>query len=199
MSVVDIKSRAQFNELINKTPYVALQASAVWCGPCKAISPFFAKHADALAIPDKYVFAKFDTDDVPDLSFELGIRSVPAFFFFENGDKDADLLGAIPPKLKAAVEGYAAKAKGEGSAEKPAEKPAEPAAEKPAEPAAEKPAEPAAEKPAEPAAEKPAEPAAEKPAEPAAEKPAEPAAEKPAEKPAEEKKEENTLKTNEDF
>lgn len=124
MSVIEIKSRAQFNELIDKTPYVAIQAHATWCGPCKAISPFFTKHADALAIPDKYVFAKFDTDDVPDLSFELGIRSIPAFFFFENGTKDADLVGPIPPKLKVLVETYSAKAKG-GAAEPAAEKPAE--------------------------------------------------------------------------
>ncbi|RSM07029.1 hypothetical protein CEP52_005392 [Fusarium oligoseptatum] len=169
MSVIELKSREQFNELINKTPYVAIQAQASWCGPCKAISPFFTKHADAHAIPDKYAFAKFDTDDVPDLAFELGIRSIPAFFFFKNGDKDNDLIGPIPPKLKVLVEGYSAEAKGEA-----------PAAEKPAEPAAEKPAE------EKPAAEKPA---AEKPAE---EKPAE-------EKPAEEKKEENTLKTDENF
>ncbi|RSL42074.1 hypothetical protein BHE90_009708 [Fusarium euwallaceae] len=172
MSVIELKSREQFNELINKTPYVAIQAQASWCGPCKAISPFFTKHADAHAIPDKYAFAKFDTDDVPDLAFELGIRSIPAFFFFKNGDKDNDLIGPIPPKLKVLVEGYSAEAKGEApAAEKPAEKPAEPAAEKPAE-----------EKPAE---EKPAE-------KPAEEKPAE-------EKPAEEKKEENTLKTDENF
>ncbi|RSL42065.1 hypothetical protein CEP53_012399 [Fusarium sp. AF-6] len=139
MSVIELKSREQFNELINKTPYVAIQAQASWCGPCKAISPFFTKHADAHAIPDKYAFAKFDTDDVPDLAFELGIRSIPAFFFFKNGDKDNDLIGPIPPKLKALVEGYSAEAKGEApAAEKPAEKPAEPAAEKPAE---EKPAE----------------------------------------------------------
>ncbi|KAI8717671.1 Thioredoxin domain-containing protein [Fusarium sp. LHS14.1] len=125
MSVIELKSKAEFNELINKTPYVAIQAHATWCGPCKAISPFYNKHAEALAIPDKYAFAKFDTDDVPDLAFELGVRSIPAFYFFKNGDKDESLVGPIPPKLKTLVEGYSAEAKGEAG-EKPAEeKPAE--------------------------------------------------------------------------
>ncbi|KAF4450326.1 thioredoxin 1 [Fusarium austroafricanum] len=119
-AVVEIKTKAQFDELIKTTPYVALQAHASWCGPCKAISPIFQKQATEHK-SDKYAFAKFDTDDVPDLAFELGIRSIPAFFFFANGDKDSDLLGAVPPKLKAAVEGYAAKANAGGDAAKPAE------------------------------------------------------------------------------
>ncbi|KAF5024760.1 hypothetical protein F66182_3192 [Fusarium sp. NRRL 66182] len=108
-AVTEITSKAQFDELIKNTPYVALQAHATWCGPCKAISPIFNKHANELK-SDKVAFAKFDTDNVPDLAFELGVRSIPAFYFFENGDKGDTLLGAVPPKLKAAVEGLAAKA-----------------------------------------------------------------------------------------
>ncbi|KAM5354037.1 hypothetical protein ACJ41O_000687 [Fusarium nematophilum] len=116
-NVTDIKTKAQFDELIKSTPYVVLQAHATWCGPCKAISPLFNKHADALSVPSKYAFARFDTDDVPDLAFELGIRSVPAFFFFENGDKDETVNGAVPPALKKAVEARAEKLK---AAEAPA-------------------------------------------------------------------------------
>ncbi|KAJ6439844.1 thioredoxin M-type [Purpureocillium lavendulum] len=115
MSVVDIKSKAQFDALIKENPFVAVQAHATWCGPCKAISPMFNKHAGALSVPNSYAFARFDTDEVPDLAFELGIRSIPAFFFFENGDKASDLAGANPPALKKAVEGLSEKAKASSS------------------------------------------------------------------------------------
>ncbi|KAF7563640.1 hypothetical protein G7046_g444 [Stylonectria norvegica] len=111
MSVLTLTSRQQFQQLIDSTPYVAVQATASWCGPCKAITPFFNKHADALSAPEAYTFARFDTDDVPELAFELGIRSIPAFFFFEKGDKSDDLAGANPPALKKIVEAYAEKAK----------------------------------------------------------------------------------------
>ncbi|KAM0260154.1 hypothetical protein ACHAQJ_002919 [Trichoderma viride] len=113
MAVVDIKTKAQFDELVKATPYVFLQAHATWCGPCKAISPIFNKHADSLAIPDKYTFARFDTDDVSDLAMELGIRSIPAFFVFENGEKTDSLTGANPAALQKLTHGISEKAKGE--------------------------------------------------------------------------------------
>ncbi|KAJ6783332.1 hypothetical protein PWT90_08683 [Aphanocladium album] len=116
MSVVDIKTKAQFDELVKKTPYVALQAHAVWCGPCKAISPFFGKFATSLSVPEKYTFARFDTDEVPDLAFELGVRSIPAFFFFEKGDKTSDLTGPKPPVLQKSLEDLSTKAKAGGDA-----------------------------------------------------------------------------------
>ncbi|KAH6603652.1 thioredoxin 1 [Trichoderma cornu-damae] len=117
MAVLEIKTKAQFDELTRTTPYVALQAHATWCGPCKAISPIFAKQSEALAVPEKYAFARFDTDEVPDLASELGIRSIPAFFIFENGDKADTLTGANPPALQKLTASVADKANkgGEGA------------------------------------------------------------------------------------
>ncbi|KAJ2970629.1 hypothetical protein NQ176_g8101 [Zarea fungicola] len=115
MSVVDIKTKAQFDELIKTTPYVAVQAHATWCGPLQGhLPPFFSKFATSLSQPEKYTFARFDTDDVPDLAFELNIRSIPAFFFFEKGDKTGDLVGPKPPALQKAIEDLSTKAKAAG-------------------------------------------------------------------------------------
>ncbi|KAI9896120.1 hypothetical protein N3K66_009020 [Trichothecium roseum] len=110
MVVVDITSLSQFKDLVNSKPFVALQATATWCGPCKAISPFFVKHSDEHT-SDKYVFARFDTDDVADLAQELGIRSIPAFFIFEDGEKADNLNGANPPALAKLTAEYGEKAK----------------------------------------------------------------------------------------
>jgi thioredoxin 1 len=141
MSVKEITSKQEFDSIISSKSYVAVQAHATWCGPCKAIAPFFDKAAAANEeLADKYAFVRFDTDEVPDLAQELGIRSIPAFFFFENGDKAHTVQGANPAALKKTIDDVAAKANGGGAAAAAAA-PAEPAA---AAPAAEKPAEAAA-------------------------------------------------------
>lgn len=48
---------------------------------------------------DKIYFAKFDVDAVPELAAELGIRAMPTFIIFKNGEKVEEFLGANPPAL----------------------------------------------------------------------------------------------------
>ncbi|CAG8182941.1 hypothetical protein PENNAL_c0400G06081 [Penicillium nalgiovense] len=103
MGVTEIKSKAQFNELVKSGSGVALQAHAEWCGPCKAISPIFNKHAQVYA--DKpVIFARFDTDDVPELAQQLGVTNIPAFYFFKHGELSNNVRGANPQALKEAIE-----------------------------------------------------------------------------------------------
>lgn len=115
-SLLTITSRPQFYTLLDETPYLAIQAHATWCGPCKAISPVYAQLADAHCVPDTFVVAHFDIDQVPDLAQELGVSTVPAFFFFEDGNKDDAMRGADPKKLQSLVEGYGEKAKAKAAA-----------------------------------------------------------------------------------
>lgn len=109
MSIVDISTKSEFDALLGTHRFVALQAHATWCGPCKAISPIFTKFATELLsshdLGGRVAFARFDTDEVPDLTFDLGIRSLPTFVFFRDGDKTDALAGANPPALKKLIEG----------------------------------------------------------------------------------------------
>ncbi|KAG5996981.1 hypothetical protein E4U52_005361 [Claviceps spartinae] len=116
MPVITLTSKDEFDSLIKSNPFVAIQASASWCGPCKAISPLFVKHSDEHGVENTFAFAKFDTDDVPALAMELGVRSLPTFLFFENGDKsDVTVTGANPQALKNSVEKLAEKTKANGA------------------------------------------------------------------------------------
>lgn len=49
-------------------------------------------------------FVKLDVDEVPDVAQELGIRAMPTFIIFKGGEKIAEVVGANPKALVAAVE-----------------------------------------------------------------------------------------------
>lgn len=48
-------------------------------------------------------FAKIDVDELPDISKDLGIRAMPTFFIFKNGEKVDELVGANPTALDALI------------------------------------------------------------------------------------------------
>jgi len=75
---------------------------APWCGPCRVVRPVFEKLASQ---PDfaSITFAKVNTDDQPDIASEVGIRAMPTFMVFQNGNKVDDLVGADPQRLEQLV------------------------------------------------------------------------------------------------
>lgn len=110
MPVVDVRSKAEFDRLLEAHATLALQAHATWCGPCRAISPVFEK----LAADGKQqqgegdiVFARFDTDEVADLADALKIRSIPAFFLYKDGQLKDKLAGPDPGALTKAIDALA--------------------------------------------------------------------------------------------
>ncbi|KAJ1880761.1 hypothetical protein LPJ57_002041, partial [Coemansia sp. RSA 486] len=49
MEAIEVKSIEQFNQLKKDYARVAIDFKAVWCGPCKLISPIFKKLAQEQA------------------------------------------------------------------------------------------------------------------------------------------------------
>ncbi|AXK55250.1 MULTISPECIES: thioredoxin TrxC [Pseudomonas] len=71
---------------------------ADWCGPCKSFAPIFAQAAAQLS--GKCRLAKLDSEANPQLSGQLGIRSIPSLILFKNGREVARQSGALPlPQL----------------------------------------------------------------------------------------------------
>jgi thioredoxin 1 len=48
-------------------------------------------------------FYKFDTDNAPDFAQELEVRSVPAFYFFKDGEKVSSYIGANSQNLLSVI------------------------------------------------------------------------------------------------
>ncbi|KAL1967967.1 hypothetical protein VTN77DRAFT_2384 [Rasamsonia byssochlamydoides] len=100
MGVQQLNSKPEFQSTIESDRLVVLDAFATWCGPCKAIAPkveqFSETYTDA-------TFVKVDVDAVPDVAQELGIRAMPTFLLFKGGKKVAEVVGANPAALEAAI------------------------------------------------------------------------------------------------
>ncbi|KAF5963879.1 thioredoxin 1 [Fusarium coicis] len=109
LAVQDIKTTKEFKDLVSTTDKaVLIDCFATWCGPCKAISPILNKLSEEKALSDGIQFVKFDVDELPDLTAELGVRAMPTFFVFKNGSKVDELVGANPQALQSMLAKHAA-------------------------------------------------------------------------------------------
>ena len=49
-------------------------------------------------------FYKIDVDEVPDVSQEYGVRAMPTIMIFKGEEKVAEVVGANPQSIRAAIE-----------------------------------------------------------------------------------------------
>lgn len=101
-AVIQVTNAEQFSTLLQTNPKVVVLFTAVWCGPCKLIKPEFERLSTA---PENstIAFAAIDVDQVPDVSEKAGIRAMPTFQTYFDGEKKGELLGADPRKLRRLV------------------------------------------------------------------------------------------------
>jgi thioredoxin 1 len=65
---------------------------ATWCGPCKAMMPVLESVESEIGSD---VIYKIDVDKNRDLAEKYGIKAVPTFIFFENGEEKERKSGML--------------------------------------------------------------------------------------------------------
>lgn len=87
MSVYEIDSIDTLNSMIDECEkndkFLVIKASAVWCGPCKAVKPKYSKMAEKYT---DVVFATFDVDDQQDIAEQFSISAMPTFIVVKGRD-----------------------------------------------------------------------------------------------------------------
>ena len=65
---------------------------APWCGPCRMIAPVVEELAEDFE--GKATIAKCNTDEEHEIAVKYGIRSIPAIYFFKDGEVVDQMVGA---------------------------------------------------------------------------------------------------------
>ncbi|MCC9596809.1 tetratricopeptide repeat protein [Rubrivivax sp. JA1055] len=73
---------------------VLLDCWAPWCGPCRSLGPILEKLVQAYG--GRFVLAKLNTDESPQVAQAMGIRSIPQVTLFAGGRPVDQFMGALP-------------------------------------------------------------------------------------------------------
>ncbi|XP_063729549.1 uncharacterized protein LOC134857112 [Symsagittifera roscoffensis] len=99
----EVTDLAEFKELINGDKVIAVDFTAVWCGPCKRIGPKFEEFSKEYP---NATFIKVDVDAAEEIAAAYKIQAMPTFKFFKGGEMIGEMVGADESKLKALCESH---------------------------------------------------------------------------------------------
>jgi thioredoxin 1 len=77
-------NKQTFETTMKENDVVLVDFYANWCGPCQVLIPQLEKIAEEFDGKAKIV--KVNVDQDPELSGQFGVRSIPALFYFKNGE-----------------------------------------------------------------------------------------------------------------
>ncbi len=96
----EIQSMDEFEkEVLNSEIPVLVDFWAPWCAPCRMLAPTIEELSKEYE--GKLKVCKVNTDELPILAMQYGIRGIPTVILFVNGEPVDGLVGLQP---KAAFE-----------------------------------------------------------------------------------------------
>ena len=93
MSVLHITKENFESEVLKSEKPVLVDFFAVWCGPCKMISPILEEIAQER---EDIKVCKINVDEEPELAAQYQVVSIPTLFVIKDGQVVNQSLGAKP-------------------------------------------------------------------------------------------------------
>jgi thioredoxin 1 len=82
-NVVNFTTDGWENDVVKSDKPVIVDFWAVWCGPCRMLTPTIDRLADQFA--GKVKIGKLNIDEHPDIAARFGVASIPQVLFFKGG------------------------------------------------------------------------------------------------------------------
>ncbi|MBM3245789.1 MAG: thioredoxin [Candidatus Omnitrophica bacterium] len=103
MSLLHLTDTNFKKEVLESSLPVLVDFWAIWCGPCRMISPIIEELAREYA--GKVKIGKVNVDENPKTATQYGIMSIPTLLFFKNGKITDQVVGALSKvELKRRIE-----------------------------------------------------------------------------------------------
>ena len=90
MAVLEINDANFESEIVNSGKTCLVDFYAVWCGPCKIMSPIVDEIAEENG---DIVVGKVDVDEAEELAARFEIMSIPTIMVFKNGEPAKTFIG----------------------------------------------------------------------------------------------------------
>jgi len=81
-------------EVLKSQVPILLDFWAVWCGPCRIVSPVLEELAEEL--DGKLRIGKVNVDENQELAMQFRVSSIPTFVLFKDGQAVDATRGAMP-------------------------------------------------------------------------------------------------------
>lgn len=90
--MVQIATNTNFEDIITGPNPVLVDMWAVWCGPCRMLSPTVD---DIAAEHPEFTVVKCNVDDCDDIAMRFGIRSIPTLLYIKDGEVKDRTVGVV--------------------------------------------------------------------------------------------------------